>query len=120
MNAQQILKVIFFRTERENEPVRDWLRGLSATDKKIIGENIKLTQFRWPIGMPTVRKIDSGLWEIRSQLPNGRISRVFFTVHDHDMILLHGFEKKSSKTPKDDLDLAHKRKKQYFKETRNE
>jgi len=53
----------------------------------------------------------SGLWEIRSALSDGRIGRVLFTVHGERMVLLHGFIKKSQKTPTKDLDLAERRKK---------
>ncbi|MDP2829767.1 MAG: hypothetical protein Q8O37_14320 [Sulfuricellaceae bacterium] len=45
MAQQQILDVRFFRTETGSEPVRDWLRALSATNRKIIGEDIKTVQF---------------------------------------------------------------------------
>ena len=48
-------------------------------------------------------------WEVRSNLDRGRIARVIFCVHDGQMVLLHGFMKKTQKTPKGDLDLATKR-----------
>ncbi len=77
-------------------------------DKKTIGEDIKTVQFGWPIGMPVVRKIEPGLWEVRSSLKN-RIARVLFTVQGNYMVLLHGFIKKSQKTPLEDLKLARER-----------
>ena len=48
---------------------------------------------RWPLGMPLVRKIEVDLWEVRSRLEKGRMSRLFFTVHGDKIILLHGFIK---------------------------
>jgi len=99
------LKVFFFRTRRGNEPVREWLKSLSPIEKRTIGEDVKTVQFGWPLGMPLVRKLESGLWEIRSNLPSG-IARIMFTVKDNAMILLHGFIKKSQKTPMDDLHLV--------------
>ena len=59
------LAVRFFRSSQGNEPVRDWLRSLSATDRKLVGEEIRTVQLGWPIGMPVVRKLDTDLWEIR-------------------------------------------------------
>ena len=50
-----------------------------------------------------------GLWEIRISLAGGRIARVFFCVHSRSMVLLHGFIKKSQKTPTHELDVAIKR-----------
>ena len=102
------LRVVFYKTESGTEPVRDWLKSLSKEEKKIIGQDIKTVQFGWPLGMPLVRKLDRDLWEVRSHLPN-RIARVIFTVSDGVMVLLHGFIKKSQKTPASALVLAKRR-----------
>lgn len=108
MNTGRPLRVVFYRTETGNEPVREWLRALSREEKKIIGEDIKTVQFGWPLGMPLVRKLDTGLWEVRSTL-HDRIARVLFTVQNNLIILLHSFIKKSQKTSKQDLQLAKTR-----------
>ena len=89
--------------------VRKWLKKLSLEDRKIIGEDIKDVEFPWPIGMPLVRGLGDGLWEVRSNLTGGRIARV--TVEQGSMVLLHGFIKKARKTTRPDLELALKRKK---------
>jgi phage-related protein len=109
-----ILIVNFYRTEAGNEPVRDWLRELSRDDKRIIGEDIKTAQLGWPLGMPLIRKMDKNLWEVRSHLPDG-IARVFFTVDGNQMILLHGFIKKSNKTPQNELNTATTRLGNYWR-----
>ena len=116
MSNDPILTVIFFLTESGNEPVRDWLKSMGKQDKKQIGEDIMLVQFRWPLGMPLVRKMENDLWEVRSKLANGNIARVFFTVKNGVMALLHAIIKKSQKTPKKDLDLARSRKNQWLNE----
>lgn len=100
-----ILNVVFYRSEAGNEPVREWLKGLSREDKRKIGEDIKTAQIGWPLGMPLIRKIQKDLWEVRTTLDSG-IARVFFTVEDEYMILLHGFIKKSQKTPQHELKTA--------------
>ena len=111
MERQPILDVRFFLTEAGTEPVRDWLRTLSATDRKLIGEDIKTVQFGWPLGMPLVDHLGGEMWEVRSRL-DSRIARVLFVMEGHSMILLHGFIKKQQKTPKPELDLAKERLKQ--------
>lgn len=108
MHTNLRLRVVFYKTELGNEPVRDWLKELTQEEKKIIGEDIKTVQYVWPLGMPLVRKLESNIWEIRSHLKN-RIARVLFTIIDDNMILLHGFIKKSQKTLKEDFNLAKKR-----------
>jgi phage-related protein len=102
------LKVFFYKSQNGNEPVRDWLKSLPMQDKKAIGEDIKTVQFGWPLGVPLVRKLEPGLWEIHSKISTG-IARVLFTVQGDFIVLLHGFVKKSSKTPLDDLTLARRR-----------
>lgn len=109
MDNEPILRVVFFRTELGREPGREWLKDLDQGDRKVIGENIKLVQFRWPLGMPWVGKLEPDLWEVRSRLNGGRIARVCFTVQDGEMALLHGFIKKSQKAPPHDLELARQR-----------
>lgn len=108
MDNEIRLRVFFYRTSVGTEPVREWLKALPTEERKIIGNDLKTAQFGWPLGMPLIRKLDTGLWEVRSQLPH-RIARVIFTVDGHTMVLLHGFIKKSQKTPVDDLQLARQR-----------
>src|ERR1035437_2724021 len=105
------LSARFYRSDSGREPVREWLRKLDAEDRKIIGEDIKDVEFAWPIGMPLVWALGRELWEVRSSLPRGRIARVLFCVERECMVLLHGFIKKTQKTPKPDFDLALRRKK---------
>ncbi len=111
MSPEYPLPVRFFRTETGNEPVREWIRSLSEVEKRLIGVDIKTVQFGWPLGMPLVRNLGLGIWEVRTKLEN-KISRVLFTVFENEIILLHGFIKKTQKIPKNDLDLALRRMKQ--------
>ncbi len=92
-------------------PVRDWLLSLPENERKAIGDDIRTAEFGWPIGMPLCRPMKShkGLWEVRTNLAGGKIARVLFCDHEGEMILLHGFIKKTQKTPKADLDAAMKR-----------
>jgi phage-related protein len=106
-----ILDVRFYTTKTGAEPVRDWLRSLPHDIRKIIGDDIKTVQLGWPIGMPLVRNLASGLWEVRISLPD-RIARVLFTTDGPMMVLVHGFIKKTQQTPKQDLELARKRMKE--------
>lgn len=107
-NKDPILCVVFYRTEAGNEPVRQWLKGLKRENRKAIGQDIKTAQYGWPLGMPLIRKLEPGLWEVRSHITQG-IARVIFTVDGGVMMLLHGFVKKSQKIPPTDLRTARQR-----------
>ena len=113
VNNMKKIEVAFFQSESGKEPVRDWLKTQSSENRKVIGEDIKTAEYGWPIGMPTVRDLSGykDLKEIRSSLPDKTISRVFCTVHEGKLVLLHAIIKKSQKAPKRELDLAMKRKK---------
>jgi phage-related protein len=100
-----ILTVAFFKIDGGKEPVREWLKSLKREERKTIGEDIKTVQFGWPLGMPLIRKLEPGIWEVRSNISRG-IARVLFTVEGHSMVLLHGFIKKSQKIPGTDLQTA--------------
>jgi len=103
-----VLTVVFHRTGSGNQPVREWLKSLKHNDRKIIGEDIKTAQFGWPLGMPLIRKIEPGIWEVRSHLTQG-IARTLFTVEENTMVLLHGFVKKTQKTPPEELKITRQR-----------
>lgn len=104
-----VLSVRFYRSANGNEPVRVWLQEeVSAEARKAIGGDIRTVQLGWPIGMPVVRKMEKQLWEVRSTIPEG-IARVMFTTQASDMVLLHGFIKKSDKTPQNELEIAQRR-----------
>ena len=113
MKAERPLKVVFFKTDTGNEPVRDWLKAMSKEDSKVIGADILTVQYTWPVGKPLVDNLGDGIWEVRSRLDN-RIARTLFAMVDQEIVLLHGFIKKQQKTPQDELELAKKRKKQYL------
>ena len=109
MKAEPRLQVRFYRTAAAgNEPVREWLKALPAEERKAIGDDLKTAQYGWPLGMPLIRKLEPGLWEVRTRLDD-RIARVIVTVEVDTMVLLHGLIKKSQKIPPQDLQLARQR-----------
>ena len=106
-----VLDVRFYATKAGAEPLRDWLRSLPVEARKIVGDDVKTVQIGWPVGMPLVRNLEPGLWEVRVNLPAG-IARVLFTTDGPIMVLVHGFIEKTQQTPKQDLELARKRMKE--------
>ena len=103
------IPVVFYRTAAGAEPVREWLRSLSTEDRRTIGTDLATLQVGWPIGMPLCRSLGAGLWEVRSKLANNRIARLIFFVAEGRIGVLHGFIKKTQKTPPAEIALAQKR-----------
>ena len=110
----KILQAAFYMTDSGKRPVREWLMELTPEDRKAIGEDIATLEFCWPVGKPKCSPLSGikGLWEIRSNISSGRIARVFFVLIGNQMVLLHGFVKKTQKTPDKELNLATARMKE--------
>jgi len=112
MVSMKKVQARFFETASGVRPVREWLVALSRLDRATIGKDIQRVEFGWPIGMPYCRSLGRGLWEIRSDLVDGRIARTIFYFEGSQIVLLHGFIKKSQKTPASEIDLAIRRMKE--------
>lgn len=112
MIALKKVPAVFYRTKQGSEPVRDFILGLSREDRRVIGADIATVEYGWPVGKPTCAPLGRGLWEVRSILTTDRIARVMFMLHEDQMVLLHGFIKKTQKTLQADLELARKRMKE--------
>ncbi len=104
--------VRFYRSSTGREPVLEWLRSLDREDRRAIGLDLMRVQFGWPIGMPLVRSLKDGLWEVRSSLPSRKIARLILCFHHQTLVVLHGFIKKTQTTPAEELDLAKRRMKE--------
>lgn len=106
------IDLYFYQTEGGSEPVREWLKDQAEPIRRAIGLDLQRVQYRWPVGMPLCRPMGDRLWEVRTSLPNGTIARVMICFHQGDLYALHGFIKKTQKTPDDDIRLARKRMKE--------
>jgi phage-related protein len=108
------IELVFYRSPAGAEPARDWLLGLSVEKRRAIGLDLQRVQYRWPVGMPLVRPLGKGLFEVRTDLPDGTIARVLFCFHGGELYALHGFIKKGRKAPPADLKLARDRNKEIL------
>ena len=106
-----MLEILYY-PEGNHGPVREYLGELAAecpkaftrlaVDLEILGaEGLRSQQI-------IVRPLGNKLWELK-RLYDGIQYRLFFGVWNGAAWLLHAIEKKSAKTPKDDLELARKR-----------
>ena len=102
----------FYLNPAGRNPVREWILELPEADRHTVGKDIQKVEFGWPLGRPHCAPLGDGLWEVRCDLDGNRIARVIFCMGDGQMILLHGFIKKTRKTPKADIDLALDRKRE--------
>src|SRR5258708_839044 len=106
LDRSKKLPAFFYETPSGHQPVKSWIKDLSPEDRRLVGRDVQKVEFGWPIGMPYCRSLGKGLWEVRSDLTDGKIGRVIFCVLQGRMVLLHGFIKKTQKTPANDIELA--------------
>jgi phage-related protein len=109
IDRKKKLPARFYVNGAGRRPVREWILGLPEADRYTVGKDIQKVEFGWPIGRPHCAPLEKGLWEVRSTLDSNRIARVIFCIGEGHMILLHGFSKKTQKTPKAEIDLATSR-----------
>lgn len=103
-----VLTCVFFMTPAGTEPVREWIKGLDGEAQDQIGADILKVQWRWPLGKPLVDGFGDGLYEVRTT--HDKIEfRVFFTVDEGVMVLLHGIQKTTRTTPAREIRIARKR-----------
>lgn len=108
-------RVLFYETAAGNRVVRNWLKSFSKEDRQTLGEDLKTVQFGFPMGLPLCRSLGNGLWEVRSSLARNIEARMVF-YHDSGaqaLVVLHGFIKKAQRTPKAEIDLALRRKREF-------
>lgn len=109
------LHAVFYASISGREPVKEFFKKeLSFSEMEKIYTSIRTIERAWPLGKPLVDHIKGNLWEIRCNL-NNRIVRVLFANIENEMVLLHGFIKKTQKTPQEEIKLAEKRIKEYEK-----
>ncbi len=111
MPRQKVLTARFYATSTGSMPVREWLLSLIKEDRLEVGSDIANIEYNWPVGPPWCKPLEEGIFEVRSRISSGRTTRVLFFARDDEMFLPHGFIKKSQKTPRQELEMAKKRKK---------
>lgn len=108
-----IFDVEFYQKENGKIPVQDFLYSLEPKLRAKAFKDIELLHklgrdLREPYIKPIKGKNNKGLYELRIKFSND-IARIFyFTYHNNKFILLHGFIKKSVKTPSKEIDKARK------------
>jgi phage-related protein len=113
-------KILFYEKENGENPVKEFLNTLPFKHKtKALWEIDLLKQFGRQLKEPYVKKIKGerykDLWELRIQFSSD-ISRIlYFTKKEDTFVLLHGFLKKTDKTPVNELEIANKYKEDCLK-----
>jgi len=103
-------EIELFTTTAGEEVVADFLDSLPRKHRaKAIWEIELLSMHGSRLTLPYVRHIDGELWELRIKFGSD-ISRIFYFIPvKNRIVLLHGFVKKTDKTPPGEIETARKR-----------
>ena len=88
-------------------PVRQFLRGLDDEAQASIGWAIEQLRVRnTQAKEPLVRHLEDKLWELRRESKTNIYRLIYFFYAGRRIVFLHGFQKKSQKTPRSELETA--------------
>ena len=109
---QAAWKIVFYQSRKGNRPVQEFLDSLGKTARAAVLRDLGLLrEFGIKLGPPAVRSIAGvrKLWELRVKTGDGAVRIFYAALTGRRFVLLHGFVKKSEKTPPAELELAAKR-----------
>ena len=117
MVREEPWKIEFHRDERDRDPVRDFLRSLPSRLRAKVFHDLQLLEdLGTQLAMPHARPIAGyRLWELRSQYAGNIVRILYFAASERRLILLHGFIKKSQRTPRSDLEAAERRRAEFLR-----
>lgn len=112
--------VNFYKTQRGRSPVEDFLDSLSSKQAQKIVWVLRLIEELDMVPRQYLKKLvnTEDIWEVRVQF-GGNIFRLLgFFDGSTLLILTNGFAKKNQKTPRQEIDLAIRRKNEYLSQKR--
>lgn len=116
VNLAVIRKINFYRTDDDKCPIEEFLDSLSSKQVQKVAWVLQLVEELDLVPTTYLKKLvnTDDIWEVRVQV-GGNIFRLLgFFDHDNLVILNHGFQKKTQKTPPKEIKIAESRKKDYL------
>ena len=108
--------IIFYETDFGDKPVEEFLASLEPAARAKVVRTLELVRNLPVVPSKFWQKMSGAqnIWEVRTEY-GGNIYRVLATTaKGNRVILLHGFQKKSKKTPRQNMEIAQQRQKRYF------
>jgi phage-related protein len=116
MAEEQDWSIEFYITEGESSPVEEFLRGLDdKTQARFIFSIEQLRTLNIRAGEPLVKHIEGKLWELRRSSSGNIYRLMYFFFTGRKIVFVHGFQKKTQKTPRREIETANARMQDYLK-----
>ena len=110
-------KIIFYRTASGQSPIEDFLDRLPAKSAQKVAWVLQLVEDIDRVPSKYFKKLVSTqeLWEVRVSAGSNIFRLIGFFDGPKIVVVAHGFQKKTQKTPKRAIEIAEERKKDYFR-----
>ena len=107
----------FYRTETENCPVEDFLKDLPDKQSKKVAQTLRVVRDLEQVPTQYLKKLKSteDIWEVRATLGNNTFRLLGFYDGPNLIVLTSGFAKKTNKVPKQEIETAEERKRDYYR-----
>lgn len=107
--------VVFFVEDNGRRPVNEFLEGLDDMAQGRFVDSIERLRFRNVLAQePLVRHLEGKLWELREEAGNNAYRIVYFFFTGRQIVLVHGFQKKTRRTPRGEIELAERRMQRFL------
>lgn len=104
------MEVEFYKTAAGKEVIAEFLEALPAKDMaKVLRDIDLLAEYAPDLHEPYTKHIEGPIWELRSKFSSNIYRILYFVYKGNKLVLLHGFTKKTRKTPPSEIELAKKR-----------
>jgi phage-related protein len=114
-NSPRVWEIEFYRDKNGREPLTAFLNGLPfKTRARVVKLIDLLAAYGVLLKEPYTRQIKGKIRELRIQDNLGHIRVLYFTFTGRRIVLLHGFLKKTGKTPGREIAIAEKRMKDFI------
>lgn len=108
-------KVDFYKEADGSKPLGTFIKSLDLKMKAKVVANLHLLEEYGNLARePLSKELDDGIFEIRTIEGNDIVRILYFFDKGRIIIATNGFVKKQTKTPQKDVDLAKKRRSDYF------
>ncbi|MEX0774023.1 MAG: type II toxin-antitoxin system RelE/ParE family toxin [Balneolales bacterium] len=108
--------ITFYRTETENCPVEEFLVNLTDKQSRKIAWVLRTVRELEHVPAQYLKKLNSSddIWEIRVSMGNNTFRLLGFYDGPGLIVLTSGFAKKTNKVPKQEIETAQQRKRDYY------
>jgi phage-related protein len=113
--------VVFYVDENGFSSVREFLQSLDIKTQARFVWSIEQLRIRNAKAQePLVRHLDGKLWELREESSTNIYRLLYFFFSGRRIVFLHGFQKKTQKTPRREIEIALQRMDNFTKRQRNQ